>query len=329
MTALVRMQFGSHVYGTNVPTSDLDFKAVHLPDARDILLQRVRPTISVSSKADRTQKNTAADTDFESFALQKYMALLLEGQTVALTMLFTPDRWLLEITPLWDEIRANRHLWLHSGVSAFAGYCRQQANKYGIKGSRVAASRAVVVTLEHLIEKCGHLAKLRDVWDDIQALVDTGIEHVGVVTEASPRLGASVRMLEVCNRKAQEHVTLKEAHKIFKHLFDEYGQRALQAERQEGVDWKAMMHALRVSREAEELLLHHTISYPRPEAELLLRVRKGELPYKQVAELLEGGLVRLEECQRLSTLPAEPDRAAAEELVAAVYRGQIVDPAAA
>jgi hypothetical protein len=329
MTTIVRMQFGSHVYGTNVPTSDLDFKAVHLPGARDILLQRVRPAVSVSTKADGTQKNTAGDTDFESFALQKYMALLLEGQTVALNMLFTPDRWLLERTPLWDEIQSNRRLWLHRGVTAFAGYCRQQANKYGIKGSRVAASRAAVVTLEHLIRKHGHLTKLRDVWDEIEALVGTGIEHVGIVTEASPRLGGSVRMLEVCNRKAQEHVTLKEAHKIYKHLFDEYGQRALQAERSEGVDWKAMMHALRVSREAEELLLHQTIAYPRPEAELLLRVRKGELPYQEVAELLEAGLTRLDECQRLSTLPAEPDRAAAEDLVLAAYQRQIGDLVAA
>ncbi len=42
MKTLVRMQFGSHVYGTNVPTSDHDFKAIHLPEGRDILLQRRR-----------------------------------------------------------------------------------------------------------------------------------------------------------------------------------------------------------------------------------------------------------------------------------------------
>lgn len=329
MTAIVRMQFGSHVYGTNVPTSDLDFKAVHLPDARDILLQRVRPTISVSSKADRTQKNTADDTDFESFALQKYTALLLEGQTVALTMLFTPERWLIESAPLWDEIRANRHLWLHRGVSAFAGYCRQQANKYGIKGSRVAASRAATELFRDLMEQHGAQAKLRDHWDSLVALAESH-EHMTLVEDVlRGRPECRVRMLDVCNRKVQEHVTLKEAHKVYKHLFDEYGQRALLAERQEGVDWKAMMHALRVSREAEELLLHHTISYPRPEAELLLQVRKGELPYKQVAEMLEAWLSRLEECQRLSTLPEKPDHAAAEELVATVYRRQIVDLAAA
>lgn len=329
MTTLVRMQFGSHVYGTNVPTSDLDFKAVHLPDARDILLQRVRPAISVSTKADRTQKNTADDTDFESFVLQKYMALLLEGQTVALTMLFTPDRWLLEQTPTWAEIRANRSLWLHRGVAAFAGYCRQQANKYGIKGSRVAASRAAMELFRDMMEHHGAQAKLRDHWDAVVALAGSH-EHMSLVNDVlRDRSDCPVRMLDVCNRKVQEHVTVKEAHKIYKHLFDEYGQRALQAERQEGVDWKAMMHALRVSREAEELLLHHTISYPRPEAELLLQVRKGEKPYRQVAEMLEAGLLRLEECQRVSTLPVEPDRAAAEELVASVYRRQIVDLAAA
>jgi predicted nucleotidyltransferase len=39
---LVKMQFGSHVYGTNLPTSDLDVKAVHVPGAQDTLLQRVK-----------------------------------------------------------------------------------------------------------------------------------------------------------------------------------------------------------------------------------------------------------------------------------------------
>jgi predicted nucleotidyltransferase len=138
------MQFGSHVYGTNVPTSDLDFKAVHIPAAEDILLQRVKAAISVKTKKDDTQKNTAEDTDFESFALQKYMAMLLEGQTVALTMLFVPDRWITERAPEWDEIREQKDRWLHRGVSAFAGYCRQQSAKYGIRGSRVAASRAAM-----------------------------------------------------------------------------------------------------------------------------------------------------------------------------------------
>src|ERR1700691_2658395 len=91
---IVKMQFGSHIYGTNLPTSDLDYKAVHIPVAGDILLQRVKPAISIKTKQDDTKKNTASDIDFESFALQKYMAMLMEGQTVALSMLYTPEQWI-------------------------------------------------------------------------------------------------------------------------------------------------------------------------------------------------------------------------------------------
>jgi len=322
MTTIVRMQFGSHVYGTNVPTSDLDFKAVHIPAAEDILLQRVRPSINTKTKQDGTQKNGPEDVDFESFALQKFMAMLLEGQTVALSMLFTPEKWIIEQTPEWKAICDQKDRWLHRSVSAFAGYCRQQANKYGIRGSRVAASRAAVTWAEKMIEAYTLRGKLKDHWSEVEELAARGLEHVAIV-EGTHADDQAVRFLEVCNRKVQEHATFKEAHAICKRVFDEYGHRALLAETNQGVDWKACMHAVRVSREAEELLMHHTITYPRPEAELLLAIRKGELPYKDVADMLELGLDRLEECHRLSTLPDRGDHQTAESLVLEAYRRQI------
>lgn len=62
---LVKMQFGSHVYGTtNLPTSDLDYKAVYIPSIRDIILQRPKNTITSHTKKDYTAKNTAGDIDF-------------------------------------------------------------------------------------------------------------------------------------------------------------------------------------------------------------------------------------------------------------------------
>jgi hypothetical protein len=47
--------------------------------------------------------------------------------------------------------------------------------------------------------------------------------------------------------------SIKTAREILQRLVTEYGQRALQAERNEGVDWKALSHAVRVGREALEL----------------------------------------------------------------------------
>ena len=39
--------------------------------------------------------------------------------------------------------------------AAFVGYCRQQANKYGIKGSRVAAARKALTLLLEAVERLG------------------------------------------------------------------------------------------------------------------------------------------------------------------------------
>ena len=43
---LMKVKFGSHLYGTSTPSWDIDFKSVFVPPAREILLQRVRDTIT-------------------------------------------------------------------------------------------------------------------------------------------------------------------------------------------------------------------------------------------------------------------------------------------
>lgn len=317
---LVRMQFGSHVYGTNLPSSDLDYKAIHLPDKRDILLQRAPKVINNSTKKDNRLKNQAGDIDFESFSLQQYFKLLLEGQTVALSMLFTPKKWFSEGYEYMEIFKEGKDKFLHKQISPFVGYCRQQANKYGIKGSRVAAARDAVTWCESMIIIYGEKTKLRDIWDSVQFFANSGREHIAVVVDTlRGREDQQIRMLEVCNKKVQEHTTVKEAYKVFKHIFDEYGHRALQAEKQENVDWKALMHAVRVCNEACELLIDHTITYPRPEADYLLKVRKGELSYQEVSEYIENGLKRLEECQLKSTLPERPDHAFIEDAIYGIY----------
>lgn len=322
MRTIVKMQFGSHVYGTNLPTSDTDIKAVHIPHKMDILLQRAVPVVIEKSKLDERAKNGPEDTDFESFSLHRYMGLLLEGQTVALDMLFTPKRWLLESSKEWEGIVSAKEYWLSSGVSSFVGYCRQQANRYGIRGSRVAATREALALLDDLMLTEDPLSKLKDHWGKVQAFA-SGREHVQVL-ESTHSDGRAVKLLEVCNRKVQEHVTLKEARKVFQLIMDNYGHRALQAERNQGVDWKALMHAVRVCEEAKELLRDGNITFPRPEADFLLKVRKGELPYAEVAARIEAGMAELEDAMRASPLPKEPNRALADQHVARIYWSEVV-----
>ena len=67
------MKFGSHLYGTNTPDSDTDYKGIYLPTAKEIVLGTYKKTISISrNKADK-ERNTKDDVDNEFFSLDRYL----------------------------------------------------------------------------------------------------------------------------------------------------------------------------------------------------------------------------------------------------------------
>lgn len=319
------MQFGSHVYGTNLPTSDLDFKGVYLPSPRDILLQKVIPSINTNTKIDQTAKNSADDIDMEFYSLQKYLDLLAQGQTVAISMLFTPPQWYKRSTWAWEYIRQNKHKFLHKRIDSYVGYCRTQANKYGIKGSRMHAVRQVLELLQSASDKYGHLTKLREIWPSIEQFnADPTIDHIEIISEMARNSNhIEVRMLSVCDRKVQESITLKEAINIYSKVFENYGHRALLAESNNGIDWKALMHACRVCDEAIELLQTGHVTYPLKNAKFLLDVRQGKLEYKQVQDYIEQGFEQLEIEQAKSTLPESADMEWIEDFLYETYYHEI------
>lgn len=59
MRTLVRIKFGSHLYGTATPASDIDFKSIFVPDAHDILLQRAKGSVSNQRPKAEGEKNVA------------------------------------------------------------------------------------------------------------------------------------------------------------------------------------------------------------------------------------------------------------------------------
>jgi len=75
------------------------------------------------------------------------------------------------------------------------------------------------------------------------------------------------------------------------------------------------MHAVRIAAEARELLLTGTITFPRPEKELLLAIRQGHLPYKEVEALIDQGLADIKEAELHSTLSSKPNYSYMDELV--------------
>lgn len=311
---IFKCEFGSIVYGTNTPSSDQDFKGIYLPSKQDIILQRAKATIHEDTKKNQDVKNSVDDIDYEIFSLQKYLKLLCESQTVALDILFMPQKHILKPSYQLNFIKKHKDRFLHKEVGAFYNYAKAQAAKYGVKGFRVAAIR---LTIEWL--KC---------FDSNKYLFEIGMDginrhvietnHVDLID-----LKGSNDKIEtyfsVCDRKFQLNAKIGYILDSLQKIFNNYGARALQAEKNEGIDWKATSHAVRVAREAEELLLTGNITFPCPEVKLLLAIKKGELPYKQVEELIEEGLARIDAAKLKSTLRDKPDLDFADEIVYNMY----------
>jgi predicted nucleotidyltransferase len=317
MNKIIEIKFGSYLYGTNTPESDLDFKGIYLPDARQIVLGRSSKNISTSRPKQTFEKNTKDDVDREIFSLKEYLKLLCEGQTVALDMLFSPESFHVfkgERYDLFQKIIENKDKLLCKNVAAFYHYALRQAAKYGLKGSRVRATKDAI----DFFSQFDVNAKLIEFKDQLDKFVARNDEHILYVEILGPQQKL-VPHLQVCQRKFPFTVIVKEVVRALNKIYDAYGQRALLAEKNEGVDQKACSHAVRVNLEAKELLLTGHITFPCPERQLLLDIKTGKMPYKEVEKLIENGLHELEEAQKVSTLRAEPDLQWAEDFVYDVY----------
>ena len=140
---VVEMIFGSHLYGTDTPESDRDYKGVLLPDMDEVLLGRI-PNALTESKGSDDIKNTVDDVDREWYSLHYFVKLGMKGETVILDMLHAPEEMILRSSPVWNQLVENRSRLYTKSLKALMGYARRQAAKYGVKGSRLNAMKSVL-----------------------------------------------------------------------------------------------------------------------------------------------------------------------------------------
>ena len=310
------MVFGSKVYGTNLPTSDTDYKGIFVPDAQDLVMQRAAKFIKRDTKTSSSAKNTSNDIDDELVSIQTFMEFVRQGQTVALDMLFTPEQhWVSEPDSLWHALIEHRKNLIHSGTNAFVGYTKAQASKFGMKGDRLGALNKTMELLSHMDERCilQEYAKTLDIF--LSDHKSKEIERIDIPTPAGRDLDMiDVPHMSIANKKVSYNCSVAYAKEVYQQAINKYGHRAKSAE-VSGVDWKSCMHAVRIAYEAEELLLTGHITFPRPERELLLRIRQGQESKESVEELIDHGLERIQEAEQISTLPKKPNYSLIEKIV--------------
>ena len=128
---------------------------------------------------------------------------------------------------------------------------------------------------------------------------------------------------ECCNREVGFLNTVREAHKMYQRVVDEYGARARKAADNDGLDWKALSHAVRVATEALELFATGEITFPLSNAEHLRHIKLGLVPYPEVGNEIETLLDRVEQAAVTCSLRETPNQDFIDRTVREAYRQRI------
>jgi hypothetical protein len=323
---LIKIKHGSHLYGTNTETSDTDYKGVHIPSGEAIILGRPEEVIDRGIIAKNGTKNTCEAVDYQSYSVQKFLGMLMKGDTVATEILFAPPPTPEEI---WNGAGAFDDRWLYvqqvgkmllnRECKGFVGYCVRQAAKYGIKGSRMAAVKSVLEFLKGR-QRGDRLASIEV---DLHNW-STGKDHISWENIPTPQ-GGELWHLDVCDRKMPMTASIGAALDVYTKVWENYGERARAAMTNEGVDWKAVSHAVRVAGQAIELLDTGKITFPRPNADFLRNIKLGKYDYEKISPLLEELVEQVQLSSEVSTLPEKSNTALADRAVMTLYLEQTRD----
>ena len=284
MKTIMKGYFGSHLYGTSTPESDVDFKEIYVPHARDILTGNVKEHMSKNTN-NTSSKNTKDDVDHELYSLKYFFKLAADGETVALDMLHTPPSLVVksDLPDVWKYIQDNRSRFYTTNMKSYLGYVRKQASKYGVKGSRLAVLRQALKRSNEWGQYFDNGAVIR--LSHMKNVLPVG-EFASWVETENDKTGKQT-FYNLLDRKFQDTLTNKEFNAILVKLEENYGERARKAEANEGIDWKALSHACRGGLQLLEIYKTGDLVYPLQDAPFILDVKLGKHTFKTVQEFLE------------------------------------------
>lgn len=307
---LFKSVFGSHLYGTNVETSDRDYKQIHKCTVRDILLGKDK--MNITNNSNTKGKNGVNDVDFESKELRQFIKDCLGGQTYALDLLFTPEDLYIETSRTWKELISYRNRLVTNNLMPFGGYCKSQASKYSKKGSTLSD---IELVLDLFKKKPFKSARLCDTLSQKDLIT---LESVKINNKWNKSTQMNEDYLVVGTSEYPMNRQVADVEKSVQCKYDQYGERAKAAQDMDGVDLKAFYHAYRICWELEELLTTQKIVFPSKNVGFLRDIRAGK--YKK--DYLEKYLT--DELDRVLGLPNylnEPNYEFWDEWIVGEYLG--------
>ena len=307
MKVLYSSVYGSRLFGTDTPNSDWDFKCVVLPSLDELLLGTKIKNMSENT-TNNSRKNTADDVDTEFIPLQQFAYDFYMGQSYAIDLAFMVGQNLVGAkldSPEFGKFCAVlRDQFLTKNVQKLVNYSTHQAMLYSDKGMRLLAWEAI----RDLLVKCPNNLRI-DTSDELMGYISNLAGEYSDCMKVTEYL-ASADHLKPCvviNRVTIPYSSRVETALLtVKANIKSYGSRVRQSANNQGADFKALSHAVRIVLSGIDVVENRFITFPySPDRVKLLReIRSGLHSREYINDaLVAPNLRKLETLIEKSDLP--------------------------
>jgi predicted nucleotidyltransferase len=322
---------GSHAYGTNIETSDTDYRGLFFGDKRNVLT----PFFPVEQV-----EGFQGEKDSVVYELTKFMEMWLNQNPNILELMWVEERFIKKTSKIYLMLRAQREKFLTSKCAfTFSGYAHSQLQR--IKGhnkwinneqpkrrpkeidfvsvvwnqtSRVEYNKKVPFenfqayllgdNTFGLVRTDGHT------WHDVhEALV---YSHLSEKKDDAP-----LDIIVKFNRQLyKEHVDNWKSYWDWKKNRNE---ARSELEAKHGYDTKHAMHLVRLLRMGKEILKGEGVKVWRDDHEELLAIRNGTWKYEELVAYATGLMTDIEELYKITELQKTVDPYLASEVLMDAY----------
>jgi uncharacterized protein len=325
--ALFAVRHGSHAYGTNTPSSDLDIRGAVIP-----------PKEYLYGFLQNFEQAEAKEPDLVLYDLRKFMRLASDGNPNVVEVLYVDAVDIMQMTPLGERLLANRDDFLSQRMRfSFAGYAQSQLkrirthHRWILHPPTAAPTRAeyklperTVIPKDQLSAAQSLITKKLDEWNiDFDAIAEG--ERVAALDKFSEILAEMQLHSDGRFRAAARAVGYDE--NFLDLLERERAYRTKQTEWEQYQNWKQTRnpvrsaleekyhydtkhasHLVRLLRMCREILETGKVLVKRPDAQELLAIRNGAWTYEQLEEWSAKEDKALDAVMKTSKLPRSPDR---------------------
>lgn len=319
---LFQVTYGSHLYGTATPTSDIDLKVVYLPLLSNVLLGKKH---AIFKQRYDAEGNKIPDDgtpmpdngkEVEYFPLATFARDFIAGQTYAVEIAYAYLKDLEDVgySNEQDErvknfIRVLTNEFGTKEVYSMVGFAIKQTMDYVQRGERLNAAEKVRDVILETVEEAKHIAAHIRLDDEINGrrVLDVVAEKTGLKIGLNTGGNKPIRSLELNGRSYLETSALSHVLTAVEKLIACYGERSTKAAKTD-VDFKSLSHAVRVYQQSIELLETGKLTFPRANATQLLEIKEGRANLEDVKALLKSLDTEVQEKILTSTVrPKTPE----------------------